>query len=200
MKPFGLKAITAISSLTILSAALTGCAATPSKPVTLTSIGCQDETLSHWSNWSYTMGAWRHGSSEISGFGLFTCKQDARIKFSFTPGGTNLVNTANYLALGNNQLAFTGLHTLDQKLVQFDTALTTTDQAITVPADTKFQPLAQLTQSQYGLTYGKEPVTLTMTIQVKGKPALTIKKTLALATDKSENPTPPTAFSAPKGA
>lgn len=200
MKSFGLKAITAISAIAILSGSLTGCAAIPSKPVTLASIGCKDETIDNWNSFSYTIGSWKHGSSQVSGFGLFSCEKDATIKFSITPNGTNLINAGTFLALGNDQVAIASLHTLDQKFINFKTAVVTTTKSIKVPGGQKFQPLAQLDQSNYGLTYGKEPVTLTMTIKVKGKPAITVKKTLALATDRSANPKSPTPNSGPKGA
>ena len=201
MKSFGLKALTAISAMAVLSGALTGCSpAKPAKPVTLASIGCNDETLENWENFSYTIGSWKHGSSRVSGFGLFSCDKDATIKFSVTPNGTNLVNAGTFLALGNDQLAIASLLTLDQKIINFKTAIPTTTKSIRVPAGQKFQPLAQLDQSKYGLTYGKEPVTLTMTIKVKGKPSITLKKTLALATDKSATPMPLIVNSGPKGA
>ncbi|MFM2384925.1 MAG: hypothetical protein RL166_799 [Actinomycetota bacterium] len=201
MKSFGLKALTAISVVAVFSGALTGCSpAKPAKPATLASIGCNDETLKNWDHFSYTIGSWKHGSSRVSGFGLFSCDKDATIKFSVTPNGTNLVNAGTFLALGNDQLAIGSLLTLDQKFINFKTAIPTTTKSIRVPAGQKFQPLAQLDQSKYGLTYGKEPVTLTMTIKVKGKPSITLKKTLALATDKSANPKPLIVNSGPKGA
>jgi hypothetical protein len=201
MKSFGLKTITAISAVAVLSGALTGCTpAKPAKPVTLASIGCNDETLKNWDQFSYTIGSWKHGSSRVSGFGLFSCEKDATIKFSVTPNGTNLVNAGTFLALGNDQVAIASLLTLDQKFINFKTAIPTTTTSIRVPARQKFQPLAQLDQSKYGLTYGKEPVTLTMTIKVKGKPSITLKKTLALATGKSASPMPLIVNSGPKGA
>lgn len=201
MKSFGLKALTAISAVAVFSGALTGCSpAMPAKPATLASIGCNDETLKNWDHFSYTIGSWKHGSSRVSGFGLFSCDKDATIKFSVTPNGTNLVNAGTFLALGNDQLAIGSLLTLDQKFINFKTAIPTTTKSIRVPAGQKFQPLAQLDQSKYGLTYGKEPVTLTMTIKVKGKPSITLKKTLALATDKSANPKPLIVNSGSKGA
>ena len=201
MKTFGLKALTAISAVAVLSSALTGCSpAKPAKPATLASIGCNDETLKNWDQFSYTIGSWKHGSSRVSGFGLFSCDKDATIRFSVTPNGTNLVNAGTFLALGNDQLAIGSLLTLDQKFINFKTAIPTTTKSIRVPAGQKFQPLAQLDQSKYGLTYGKEPVTLTITIKVKGKPSITLKKTLALATDKSANPQPLIVNSGPKGA
>jgi hypothetical protein len=112
MKSFGLKALTAISAVAVFSGALTGCSpAKPAKPATLASIGCNDETLKNWDQFSYTIGSWKHGSSRVSGFGLFSCDKDATIKFSVTPNGTNLVNAGTFLALGNDQLAIGSLLT-----------------------------------------------------------------------------------------
>lgn len=186
MKSIKLKAATVLAATALISGSLVGCAApSPTKPATLASIGCKDETMANWDTFSYTIGEWKHGSKTVSGFGLFSCKTDATIKISVSPNGTNLVNNATFVALGNEQLPIASLRSLDKKFINFESAITTSGATVKIPAGTKFQPLAELVQSTFGLTYGKQPVTLAMTISVTGKKPLLVKKTLALSTMKT---------------
>ena len=186
MKSIGLKTATVIASIGILAGSLSGCSAPkPAKPVTLASIGCKDETLSNWSHLSYTLNSWKHGSHTVSGFGLFTCKSDATIKFSMTSQGGNLIGTATYLSFGKDQAPVAGVATADVSTLHSESVVSTTESSLSIPAGRAFQPLVKLEQSNYQLTYGKQPVTMIMTIKVKGKPQVTVKKMLALSTSKA---------------
>ena len=130
MKSIGIKAAATITSIGILAGALTGCSApTPEKPVTLASIGCKDETLSNWSHFSYTLNSWKHGSHTVSGFGLFTCKSDATIKFSMTSQGGNLVATATYLSFGKDQYPVAGVATADVSTLHSESVVSTPSRA-----------------------------------------------------------------------
>ena len=186
MNTFGLKTATVISSIGILAASLSGCSAPkPAKPVTLASIGCKDETLANWSSVSYTIGAWKHGSHTVSGFGLFTCKSKATIKFSMSSKGGNLIGTATYLSFGKDQAPVAGVASADVSALHSESVVSTSESSISIPAGRSFQPLVKLEQSAYQLSYGKQPVTMVMKIKVKGKPEITVTKMLALSTSKA---------------
>ena len=186
MKSITTKAVAAIASIGVIAGAISGCSAPkPAKPVTLASIGCADPTIKHWDQFSYTVGSWKHGSHEVVGFGLFTCKTDATIKFSMNSQGGNLIGTATYLSFGKEQAPVAGVAAADVATLHSESVVSTTESSISVPAGQAFQPLVKLEQSAYQLTYGRQPVTMIMTIKVKGKPQITVKKTLALATAKA---------------
>ena len=133
----------------------------------------------------YTLNSWKHGSHTVSGFGLFTCKSDATIKFSMTSQGGNLIGTATYLSFGKDQAPVAGVATADVSTLHSESVVSTTESSLSIPAGRAFQPLVKLEQSNYQLTYGKQPVTMIMTIKVKGKPQVTVKKMLALSTSKA---------------
>ena len=186
MKSIGLKTAAVLASIGILAGSLSGCSVPkPAKPVTLASIGCTDDTQSNWSSVSYTIGAWRHGSHTVSGFGVFTCKKAATIKFFMSSQGGNLIATATYLSFGKDQAPVAGVASADISTLHSESVVSTTQSSISIPAGRSFQPLVKLEQSAYQLTYGKQPVTMIMKIKVKGKPEITVTKMLALSTSKA---------------
>jgi hypothetical protein len=99
--------------------------------------------------------------------------------------GGNLVATATYLSFGKDQYPVAGVATADVSTLHSESVVSTTESSLSIPAGRAFQPLVKLEQSNYQLTYGKQPVTMIMTIKVKGKPQVTVKKMLALATSKA---------------
>ena len=186
MKSFGISVVSAVAIIGILAGSLTGCATPKSaKPITLASVGCADPTAKQWGQFSYTLGSWKHGSHGVVGFGLFTCRSNATVKFSMSSQGGNLLSTASYLSFGKGQIPVAGVATADVSTIHSESILSTDESSISIPAGRTFQPLVKLEQSAYQLTYGRQPVTMTMKIKVKGKPEITITKMVALSTSKA---------------
>lgn len=178
MKSFGLKALTAISAIAILSGALTGCAATakPEQGVT----DCQDlSNPQSWSNrWSYQMSTWKHGSKMYPAFGLYKCSESATITMRFTTVGLNFVTGTSYVSYGDKQITIANSPTPGTKWFNSESVVEVPSGITKVAPGVTFQPIVEITQSHFGFASGKEPIRAIITLKSKGKKAITFEHTL----------------------
>ncbi len=178
MKSFGLKAITAISTIAILSGTLTGCAPTPKPAQGVTD--CQDlSNPKSWSKgWSYQSSVWHHGSKMYPSFGLYKCSDAATLTMRFKPLGLNFVAGTTYLSFGDEQITIVNSPTPGTKWFNSDSVVEVPSGITEVAPDLTFQPLVEITQSHFGFTPGKEPIRAIITLKSKGKKAISFEKTL----------------------
>lgn len=178
MKSFGLKAITAISAIVLVSSALSGCVATPKPAQSVTD--CQDlSNPKSWSSaWSYSNPRWSHGSKMYPGFGLYKCSETAVLTMRFTPLGYNFVAGTTYVSYGAKQITVVNSPTPGTKWFGSDTVLEVPSGITTVSPNQTFQPVVEIKSSEFGLTRGKEPVRAVITLKAKGKKSISFVKTI----------------------
>ncbi len=178
MKPFVLKAITAISSLAILSGALTGCAPTPKTSHAVTA--CQDlSNPKSWSeNWTYIPTHWGHGSKMYPGFGTFKCSEPAVLTMRFKPLGLNFVAGTTYLSYGTKQITIVNSPGPETKWFGSDLIVEISSGISSIKPDQVFQPVVEISQSHFGFSRGREPIRAEITLKAKGKRAITFVRTL----------------------
>ena len=185
MKSFGLKAITAISTIAILSGALTGCTSTPKHAQGVTD--CQDlSNPKSWTdNWTYKTIGWNHGSKMYPGFGTFSCSEEVTLTMRFKPLGLNFVAGATYVSYGADQITIVNSPTPGAKWFSSDSVIEIPSGITKVAPDVTFQPVVEITQSRFGFTPDKEPVRAVITLKAKDKKAISFTRTIQFSTAKS---------------
>lgn len=182
------KALALISGLALTASSITGCAIAPfTNAKSVSSVECKDLSSPEWSNFSYTNTAWKKNSSMFSGFGTFRCEGDVTVTFSVSPLGNNLVAGETVISFGKDQLPIASFPKISKSILKATQLLPVNGRSIAVSANETFQPLVKLTQSDFGLTYGNEPVEIKMKMSAEGKKSVVFKKVLRLATAKDSS-------------
>jgi hypothetical protein len=177
------KALGLLTVMGLSASLLSGCAPTSSaSDVKVETVACEDLSNPNGDASSYTISEWKKDSSMYSGFGLFRCEVDAFVTIEVSPLGKNLLAGETSISIGEEQLEFASFKSVRPADLQAESVLASNGHAIRVPANEKFQPFVELSQSQVTLTYGDEPVEMRITISANDKKSVTYKKVLRLAT------------------
>lgn len=179
------KALGLLTVIGLSTSMLSGCAPTSSAPdVKVETVVCEDLSNPSADDSSDTINEWNKDSSMFSGFGLFRCEEDATVSIEVSPLGKNLLAGEANISIGEEQLEFAAFKSVSPEDLQAESVLATNGHAIRVPANEKFQPFVELSQSQMTLTYGDEPVEMRITISANDKKSVTYKKVRRLATSQ----------------
>ena len=177
------KALGLLTVMGLSASLLSGCAPTSSAAdVKAETVACEDLSNPNNESGSYTIGEWKKDSSMYSGFGLFRCEEDVFVTIEVSPLGKNLLAGETSISIGEEQFEFASFKSVRPADLQAESVLASNGHAIRVPANEKFQPFVELSQSQMTLTYGDEPVEMRVTISANDKKSVTYKKVLRLAT------------------
>ena len=177
------KALGLVTVMGLSASILSGCAPMSSaSDVKVETVVCEDLSNPNGESTSYTISEWKKDSSMYSGFGLFRCEEDASVTIEVSPLGKNLLAGESSISIGEEQLEFASFKSVSPADLQAESVLASNGHAIRVPANEKFQPFVELSQSQMTLTYGDEPVEMRITISANDKKSVTYKKVVRLAT------------------
>jgi hypothetical protein len=128
----------------------------------------------------------------FSGFGSFRCEEKVSVTFTVTPLGNNLVAGETVMSLGEDQLDIASLPKISKSILNATQVIPVNGRSLDIAANETFQPLVKLTQSEFGFSYGNEPVEIELKVSADGKKSIVFKKVLRLATAKDASGVIPT--------